>query len=104
MGLTRPDKVWPGRARLGKAGAVGVRKRRTNVTTSYFKIGDLVRPRPEWKNDPNRIPTGTVRSIEVWGDGGAIYVEGEQRAFAGYVFEKQTGGIGTDESDRTTQR
>ena len=51
------------------------------------KIGDRVRPRSQWRNDPNRIPTGTVRMIEVWGSEGAFYVGDEQRAFAAFVFE-----------------
>jgi hypothetical protein len=39
-------------------------------------------------------PSGRIVRIEPWGDCGAIYVEGERRAFAGYVFmldEEQTG-------------
>jgi hypothetical protein len=49
-----------------------------------------VRPRPEWREDPNKIPTGRVIRIEPWGDCGALYVEG--RAFAGYVFELDEDG------------
>jgi hypothetical protein len=26
-----------------------------------FKVGDRVRPRPEWRDDPNKVPTGRVR-------------------------------------------
>jgi hypothetical protein len=59
-----------------------------------FKIGDCVRPKPEWKDDPNRFPTGTVRRIEVWGSEGALYVGDERRAFAGYVFELEPSGSG----------
>jgi hypothetical protein len=33
------------------------------------------------------VPSGRIVRIEPWGDCGAIYVEGERRAFAGYVFE-----------------
>lgn len=51
-----------------------------------FKIGDRVRPRPEWKDDPNKVPTGVVRLIAPFGDG-ALYVGNERRAFAAYVFE-----------------
>ena len=58
------------------------------MTAALFKLGDCVRPKPEWKDDPNRIPTGTVRRIEPWGDEGAIYVGDERRAFAGYLFEQ----------------
>ena len=52
-----------------------------------FKIGDGVQPKPEWKDDPNQVPTGIVRKIEPWGSEGAIYVEGEKRAFASFVFD-----------------
>jgi hypothetical protein len=55
-----------------------------------FKTGDLVCPRLEWKDDPNRIPAGTVRKIELWGDEGAIHVGAERRAFAAYVFELES--------------
>jgi hypothetical protein len=58
------------------------------VIPSGFEIGDHVRPKSEWKDDPNRIPTGVVRRIEPWGDGGALYVGAERRAFAAYVFEQ----------------
>ena len=44
-------------------------------------------PKPEWKDDPNKIPTGRIVKIEPFGKDGAIHVEGERRAFAGYVFE-----------------
>ena len=52
-----------------------------------FRVGDKVRPRPEWKDDPNNIPSGVVRRIELWRDVGALYVGDERRAFAAYVFE-----------------
>jgi hypothetical protein len=52
-----------------------------------FKIGDMVRPRPEWHGDPNEVPSGRVRKVEVFGEDGALYVGDERRAFAGYVFE-----------------
>ena len=52
-----------------------------------IRVGDQVKPRPEWIDDPNDIPTGCVIKIEPWGDDGAIYVAGERRAFAAYVFE-----------------
>jgi hypothetical protein len=56
-----------------------------------YKIGDCVQPRPEWKSDPNRIPTGTVRRIEPWGSSkGGLYVGAEQRAFASYAFELES--------------
>lgn len=57
------------------------------MKTTRFKVGDRVRPRPEWREDPNRVPSGRIVRIESWGDCGAIHVEGERRAFAGYVFE-----------------
>ena len=49
---------------------------------------DLVKPKPEWEHDPNRIPSGRVVRVEPWGSEGAIHVEGECRAFAGFVFER----------------
>jgi hypothetical protein len=52
-----------------------------------FRLNDRVRPKPEWKADPNRIPAGIVRRGEIWGSEGALYVGAERRAFAGYVFE-----------------
>jgi hypothetical protein len=52
-----------------------------------IRVGDRVRPRPEWRDDPNKIPTGRVVRTEPWGHGLAIYVEDETRAFADYVFE-----------------
>ena len=55
---------------------------------SRFRVGDKVRPRPGWREDPNRVPSGRIVRIEPWGDEGAIYVEGERRAFAAYVFER----------------
>jgi hypothetical protein len=53
-----------------------------------IKVGDLVKPRPEWIKDPNKIPSGVVVRVEPWGRDGAIFVEGSKRAFAAYVFEK----------------
>jgi hypothetical protein len=55
---------------------------------SIFKVSDRVRPRPEWRDDPNKIPTGFVRKIEPWGKDGVLYVGDEKRAFAAYVFER----------------
>ena len=57
-----------------------------------FRVGDHVRPRPEWKDDPNNIPSGVVRRIEPWGDVGALYVGDERRAFAAYVLEHTDDG------------
>jgi hypothetical protein len=57
------------------------------MTTALFKLGDCVRPKPEWADDPNQIPTDIVRRVEAWGSEGAIYVESSRRVFAGYVFE-----------------
>jgi hypothetical protein len=54
---------------------------------ALHRVGDKVRPRPEWREDPNNIPTGRVIRIEPWGNCGALYVEDEHRAFAGWVFE-----------------
>ena len=52
-----------------------------------YEIGDTVRPKPEWMDDPNNIPSGRIMQIEPWGGEDAIHVEGEKRAFAGFVFE-----------------
>lgn len=53
-----------------------------------FSIGDIVKPKPEWVGDPNNVPFGRIIRIAPWGKCGAIYVEGERRAFAAYVFER----------------
>jgi hypothetical protein len=55
-----------------------------------FKIGDMVRPKQEWRDDPNNVPSGRVRTIAPWGNEGTLYVGDERRAFAAYVFEKIT--------------
>ena len=52
-----------------------------------FAIGDEVQPTAEWRDDANLIPTGRVVEVERWGRGVAVYVDGERRAFADYVFE-----------------
>jgi hypothetical protein len=52
-----------------------------------WRVGDRVKPRREWCDDPNQIPTGIIVEIAPWGTCGAIYVAGERRAFASYVFE-----------------
>jgi hypothetical protein len=52
-----------------------------------LRVGDIVEPRPEWVGDPNQIPTGRIVRIESFDKDGAIYVEGERRAFAAYVFQ-----------------
>ncbi|MCC6776655.1 MAG: hypothetical protein IT537_08475 [Hyphomicrobiales bacterium] len=52
-----------------------------------INVGDIVRPKPEWIGDPNMIPSGRVRQVERFGAESAIYVDGERRAFQGYVFE-----------------
>ena len=51
-----------------------------------FRIGDQVEPCPEWRDDPNQIPSGRIVRIEPFGKDSAVYVEGERRAFAAYVF------------------
>jgi hypothetical protein len=55
---------------------------------ALLRAGDRVKPKPEWRDDPNQIPTGIIVEIAPWGTCGAIYVEGERRAFAAYVFER----------------
>jgi len=49
-----------------------------------------VRPRPEWRDDPNCVPTGRVREVVPWGKDestAVIYVEVERRGFCAFVFE-----------------
>jgi hypothetical protein len=53
-----------------------------------FVIGDCVKPKPEWEGDPNCVPSGSVRAVASFGKDGAIYVIGDHRAFAAYVFDK----------------
>ena len=57
------------------------------LPVSAFSVGDMVRPRSEWRADHNNIPSGPIVQIEPWGDAGAIHVEGEPKLFAAYVFE-----------------
>jgi hypothetical protein len=57
------------------------------MTMLKFKVGDKVRPRLEWREDPNRVPSGRVREIAPFGEDGALYVGDERRAFAAHVFE-----------------
>lgn len=59
-------------------------KSQVHITPKWIS-GDTVKPRPEWINDPNNVPTGRIISIAPCG---SVYVEGERRAFAGYVFER----------------
>lgn len=56
-----------------------------------FRVGDMVKPRPEWIGSPNNVPSGRVREVAKFGEDGALYVEGERRAFAAYVFERDEG-------------
>jgi hypothetical protein len=50
-----------------------------------LKLGDFVRPRPEWIGDPNNVPNGRVRAFGM--SGFAVYVGAERRAFGAYVFD-----------------
>jgi len=52
-----------------------------------IRVGDKVRPRPEWCDDANRVPYGRVRAVVPWGDCGVIYVEGDHRGFYAGIFE-----------------
>lgn len=52
-----------------------------------LRVGDRVRPRPEWRDDANRVPSGRVRAVVPWGDCGVVYVEGDHRGFCAWVFE-----------------
>lgn len=54
-----------------------------------FAVGDLVKPKTEWVGDPNCIPSGRVNKIAPFGSDGAVYVDGDHRAFAAYVFDLQ---------------
>jgi len=54
---------------------------------TMIRVGDKVRPRPEWRDDANRVPYGHVRAVVPWGDYGVIYVEGDHRGFCASVFE-----------------
>lgn len=51
------------------------------------RVGMTVRPNAVWADDPNCIPTGEIMCVASWGDCGAVYVKGDHRAFAAYVFE-----------------
>jgi hypothetical protein len=31
-----------------------------------MKVGDMARPLPEWRDDPNNVPSGRVVRIEPW--------------------------------------
>jgi len=53
-----------------------------------LKVGDAVRPWPEWLGDPNRVPSGRVHSVESWGTDCVARVGQGCRAFAAYVFER----------------
>jgi hypothetical protein len=55
-----------------------------------IKVGDRVRPKPEWRNTPNKIPSGVVVCVERWGRGVVVYVGSSPRAFADFVFEPAT--------------
>lgn len=54
-----------------------------------MKVGDVVQPKPEWRDDANRIPHGRIKRVAAWGapGAGALYVGDDPRAFAAYVFE-----------------
>jgi len=52
-----------------------------------IRVGDKVRPQPEWRDDANRVPYGHVREVVPSGDCGVIYVEGDHRGFCASVFE-----------------
>lgn len=54
-----------------------------------FAIGDIVKPKSEWADDPNRLPSGRINKIAPWGKDGALYVDGDHRAFAADVFDRE---------------
>lgn len=59
---------------------------------ALFAVGDMVKPKSEWVGDPNNIPSGRVNKIAPWGSEGALYVDGDHRAFAAGVFDRQGAG------------
>ncbi len=50
-------------------------------------MGDCLVPKAEWENSPNKVPFGLVRSVEMFGDDGAVCVGSELRAFVSCVFD-----------------
>ena len=66
-----------------------------------FKLGDLVRPKAEWRDV---APSGRIRKIEPWGDDGALYVGKARHAFAGYVFELASDRSAEKRRDNTDTR
>ena len=58
------------------------------MTKPDFAVGDMVRPRPEWRNMPNNVPFGVVREVVAWGRDCALRVGDDARIFQAYVFEK----------------
>jgi hypothetical protein len=50
-----------------------------------LKVGDRVRPRPEWRRDP--VPTGRVKRTGAPWRPDVLYVGNERRGFCEYVFE-----------------
>lgn len=49
-----------------------------------IRPGDIVKPRAEWADV---APAGRVREVVAWGKAGAVYVDGDHRAFVADVFE-----------------
>jgi hypothetical protein len=39
-----------------------------------FHFGQQVRPRKEWRSDPNRIPSGPIRERQPWGEHGCYRI------------------------------
>lgn len=48
--------------------------------------GDIVQPKPEYAS-LNQVPTGKVIAVVPFGKEGAVYVEGEPRAFIAECFD-----------------
>ncbi len=50
------------------------------------RIGDIVKPAPEWEGT-GCVPSGRILRIVPFGKSGAVYVEGDHRAYVTDVFE-----------------
>jgi len=58
------------------------------VEPSQPKVGDAVKPKPEWLEPEGIVPSGCITKIVPWGRGHAFYVEGDHRAYGEYAFER----------------
>lgn len=51
-----------------------------------FKLGDIVRPKPEWIGSMAPLPTGRIVQFEMAGQ--ALHIEGERIVTGSYVFDR----------------